>query len=544
MQREHALVLLNKDVAQAANEALTFDDAAQECLDRICNFTGWPVGHLYLCKKTSKETLAVPSTIWHLNDLERFKSFKEVTEATCFKLGEGLPGRVLSSGKPLWIRDVTRDSNFPRARLARDIAVKAAFGFPALRGKEVTAVLEFFSEDALEPDESLLAVMSHIGAALGRVIERQQAEAEIRASKNRFRNIFDYSNDMIFIIDPARDKILDINDKACSTLGYSREELLSLRMSDIHPSGLSKMINFVHSISAENGGKTDEFFCRTKIGAMIPVEISASLVDIAGTNCLLALVRDITERKRTEAELKQYAKDLEKTNATLQDFTFTASHDLQEPLRKIISFGDRLKALSGERLKGPELACVERIQGATFRMKQLIDDLLEYSRLSAKPAAFAPVDLNEIVEKAISDLEVTIKEDNGTVNVGNLPVLEADKLQMWQLFQNLISNGLKYSKPDEPPVISIKSVPLKNGFWEIHVEDNGIGFEEKHQDLIFKPFERLHPHGKFHGSGMGLAICGKIVDRHKGTIAAQGKLNQGALFVVTLPEKQRPVEGN
>ncbi|MCH8269458.1 MAG: response regulator, partial [Acidobacteria bacterium] len=179
LQRETAYVQLLQVVAVAANEASTVEGALQVCLDQVCAHTGWPVGHVYLPAKDSTGELA-PTTLWHLEDRERFDKFRKVTEATRFAPGIGLPGRVLASGKPAWIIDVTKDPNFPRAKLAKDIGVKAGFGFPVLVGKEVVAVLEFFSQEAVEPDEPLLEIMAPIGTQLGRAIERKQAEEEIR----------------------------------------------------------------------------------------------------------------------------------------------------------------------------------------------------------------------------------------------------------------------------------------------------------------------------------------------------------------------------
>ena len=181
LREESAFVQLLQVVAVAANEASTIEEALQTGLDRICAHTGWPVGHVYLPAGDSSGELA-PTTLWYLDNAERFEAFQKVTEATRFAPGVGLPGRVLASGKPAWIIDVTKDPNFPRAKLASDIGIKAAFGFPVLVGKEVVAVLEFFSREALEPDKALLEVMAHVGTQLGRVIERKRKE-ELQKAK-------------------------------------------------------------------------------------------------------------------------------------------------------------------------------------------------------------------------------------------------------------------------------------------------------------------------------------------------------------------------
>ncbi len=189
LQQESAFVQLHKDIAVASNEARNVTETFQYCLQRICKHTGWPVGHLYLVDDNAKSPL-VSSTIWHLDDLDQFETFREISEATAFDPGIGLPGRVLVSGKPAWIIDVTQDPNFPRARLSKNLGVKAGFAFPVLIREEVVGVMEFFSEEAAEPKSELLEIMSHIGTLLGRVVERERAEQEDRLSRQQLLNLY------------------------------------------------------------------------------------------------------------------------------------------------------------------------------------------------------------------------------------------------------------------------------------------------------------------------------------------------------------------
>ncbi len=189
LQQESAFVQLHKDIAVASNETRKVTDTFQYCLRRICNHAGWPVGHLYLVDKNAKSPL-VSSTIWHLDNLDQFETFRAISEATAFDPGIGLPGRVLESGKPAWIIDVTQDPNFPRAKLSHNIGVKAGFAFPILIREEVVGIMEFFSEEAAEPKDELLEIMAHIGALLGRVIERQRAEQEDRNSREQLLNLY------------------------------------------------------------------------------------------------------------------------------------------------------------------------------------------------------------------------------------------------------------------------------------------------------------------------------------------------------------------
>jgi light-regulated signal transduction histidine kinase (bacteriophytochrome) len=246
----------------------------------------------------------------------------------------------------------------------------------------------------------------------------------------------------------------------------------------------------------------------------------------------------ITLRRRTA--------DLDASNRELQDFATVASHDLQEPLRKIEAFGGRLKTKYDEVLDEPGRDYLARMLAATVRMRRLINDLLSFSRVTTKARPFVTVDLAEVAREVVCDLEGRMYETGGRVEVGALPTIEAEPLQMRQLLQNLIGNGLKFHREGEPPVVRIEgrlldpSDPPAGGpppgprHCEIEVQDNGIGFEEVYRERIFELFQRLHGRDEYEGTGMGLAICRKIATRHGGTIRAHGVPGHGATFVVTL----------
>ena len=244
---------------------------------------------------------------------------------------------------------------------------------------------------------------------------------------------------------------------------------------------------------------------------------------------------------------------MRRSNAELEQFAYAAGHDLQEPLRKIQAFGDLLTSKSGDSLNEDGRNYLDRIKGAASRMQDLITGLLTFSRVTTQAQPHTRVDLRDVAQGVLSDLEVRIEQSGGRVDVGDLPVIEADELQMRQLMQNLISNALKFQKPEEPPVVKVESrfINGTNGagnqqlskarLCELTVQDNGIGFEEKFADRVFGIFERLHGRGAYEGTGIGLATCRKIVERHGGTIEAKSAPGEGATFVVTLPAK--PLKG-
>ncbi|MFN0123260.1 MAG: PAS domain-containing protein [Blastocatellia bacterium] len=258
---------------------------------------------------------------------------------------------------------------------------------------------------------------------------------------------------------------------------------------------------------------------------------------------VIVTIRDVTSRKRTEQELGDYAARLARSNRELQEFAHIASHDLQEPLRKIRAFGDRLAGKYSDQL-GPEgLDYLQRMRGAAERMQSLIENLLSYSRVVSRARPFETIALETIVRETLTDLELRIENTRAVIDIGDLPEIEADPTQMRQLFQNLLGNALKFTAPGQTPHIHIlaetagpETDPAAQ--WRITVQDNGIGFEEKYAERIFALFQRLHGRGEYEGTGIGLSICRRIVARHHGEITAASQSGEGATFVITLPARQ------
>jgi light-regulated signal transduction histidine kinase (bacteriophytochrome) len=252
----------------------------------------------------------------------------------------------------------------------------------------------------------------------------------------------------------------------------------------------------------------------------------------------------VTEEERHKQTTQEYLKKLERSNRELQEFAYVASHDLQEPLRKIEAFGDRLNKRYGALLPDEGKMFVERMQNAAERMRRLINDLLSYSRVVTKANPFVKVDLKDVLSGVLSDLQIRLDETKGEIRIGDLPTIDADTTQMRQLFQNLLSNALKFKKADVSPVIDITArIVAVDAEWggdvvEITIADNGIGFDNAYKDQIFKIFQRLHGRLEYEGTGVGLATVRKIVERHSGSIDANGVPGEGATFTIQLPLQQ------
>jgi len=264
------------------------------------------------------------------------------------------------------------------------------------------------------------------------------------------------------------------------------------------------------------------------------LNLAIEIVDLCGL--AIANARTVTQRERAEAELRQKSDELARSNADLEQFASVASHDLQAPLRRITAFGELLEEDAGPTLNAAAREHLARMRKSASRMQRLIEGLLAYARVTTRGKPFGTVRLGAVVQQALDDLAPRIEESHGHVEIGDLPTVRADELQMYQLFQNLIGNALKFVAPGRSPTVRVTARPAASGLVEIAVADNGIGFDEAYLGKLFQPFQRLHSEEEYPGSGIGLAVCQKIAQRHGGTITAHSRPGEGATFVVTLPE--------
>ncbi|MBN2025101.1 MAG: PAS domain S-box protein [Pirellulales bacterium] len=402
------------------------------------------------------------------------------------------------------------------------------------------------------PDEddkpSCLAV---IHRSQGRETRYRRALEEAEARKHA---ILETSLDPILTVN-HEGVITEFNRAAEQVFGRKREEVLGTRPSEVlfPPSKIEGHQNRIDRyLDAGEGSllsKRTEVVAVRASGLPFEAELTMTLSQERGKPVLTFFVRDISLRKRAEEEQRRHAVELERSNRELEQFAYVASHDLQEPLRKIRTFGERLQTACGDALDETGRTCIERMKNAATRMQALINGLLTLSRVTTAAADFEPVDLNKTVREVLSDLEVKIEQSQARLDVGKLPTLQADPLQMRQLLQNLIGNALKFHAQGETPRIRVSGryvgrhdrvlgdAPAKEQC-EITVEDDGIGFDAKYLDRIFDVFQRLHPREAHEGTGVGLAICRKIAERHGGAITARSQPGQGAAFVVTLPVRQ------
>ena len=417
----------------------------------------------------------------------------------------------------------------------------AAFGTGAI-------LYELYAVWSLTLGITVISTFAVIGVLIARqkIAMKEQMrllkEQEARNSDTRFQSMVENSSDMITI----RDHEGNLRFRSSSIkniLGYEPDEYVNRASYElIHADDLPEIREKSEALAR---GEIEmfqvEYRCRHKNGSWRILEGVARKYEDETTNLRGIIVnsRDITDRKMAEKQLRNYTFKLEQSNRELQEFAYVASHDLQEPLRKVQAFGDRLEKKCAEQLTDEGRDYVQRMKNAAGRMQNLINDLLTFSRVATKTQPFQSLNLKTIVEEVTSDLEVRIEQTGGRVEIGELPVLEADPLQMRQLFQNMIGNALKFHRAGEKPLVKIylekDSEGIEDGFCRIAIEDNGIGFDEKYLDRIFTVFQRLHGRMEYEGSGIGLAVCRKIVERHGGQITAKSEEGSGATFFLDLP---------
>lgn len=395
---------------------------------------------------------------------------------------------------------------------------------------------------------------------------RQLLEHKLITSEAEIRRFFEAMTDLVLLVDKECNNIQvaptnpdrlyppDTNIINRMIDAFYGEESALFLMQVEWAIKTQQIINFVYSLTLENQQKIWFSASITPLDDQTVVwvarditerkELEESLheltdqledktIQLSRTNECLA--QEILERQKVQEHLEDFAEKLKLKNQELQEFVYVASHDLQEPLRKIQTFSDRIIKKYSNLLDEKGQDYINRMQSATLRMQQLINDLLALSRITSQQKPFEKIDLNIIVKEVISDLEMRLEDVKGKIICQQLPIINADPTQMRQLFQNLIGNGLKFHQENNPPLIEIESQNIEQNYCQILVKDNGIGFDEKYKERIFRVFERLHPRSSYEGTGIGLSICRKIVERHHGIINVNSILGKGTTFMINLP---------
>jgi PAS domain S-box-containing protein len=396
---------------------------------------------------------------------------------------------------------------------------------------------EFPLELMLSPLESAGGIL--VTAAIRDISVRKAAEQHLAQMEGRYRGLLEAAPDAMVVVNQGGDIVL-LNVRAEKQFGYRRDELLGQKVKNIIPTGFAERLVSDGLRSAEDAlaqkiGTGIELSGRRKDGSEFPLELMLSPLESAEGILVTAAIRDISVRKAAEADLRQNVQDLNHSNQELEQFANIASHDLQEPLRMVASYTQLLaRRYKGKLDSDADEFIAYAVDGAS-RMQRLIQDLLAYSRVGSKSGSMREISSENALLQALQNLRGVIQDSGALVTHEALPAVIADEIQLIQLFQNLVGNAIKYQNSGIPRV---QIAATRNGAkrWTFSVKDNGLGIEPQYFEKIFGMFQRLHKREEFAGTGIGLAICKKIVERHGGRISVESQLGMGSTFRFALAE--------
>jgi len=533
VQERTVYIRLLQVAAMAANESSVLEDAVRICLTEICQLSGWSVGHFYKFDQPSQKLES--TDLWYIEEKgQNFDFFKKTTRDVQVEFGVGLPGKVWKTHKPEWIHHSDSVAHTRRAA-AEKVGLQSGFAFPILVGTSVEGVLEFFSTEKIEYSAHLLETAEHIGTQLGRVVERAQNREALDESEQRFQAFLNESPLLAWMKTEGGEYVY---------VNKTYQDLL-----DFDPHGKEEALHWIsaetrqelesHNREVLESQKPQQFFetVPTPDGTVRHWSVfKFPFNDPFGKRFLGGVAIDRTQERLAEQQLQRQAKDLARSNSELEQFAYIASHDLREPLRMISNYTELLKRDYVDSLDSGAQTFMNFVISNVARMGELIQSIMAYSLAGRGDRDLREVNVGVILEEVLQLLKVSLEESNGRVwHGGGLPYVQANPTQLAQVLQNLLQNALKF-RGERNPEIEIR-VREDKTHWTFSVGDNGIGIDPKYFDRIFLIFQRLHGRDEYKGSGIGLAICKKIVERHGGEIWVDSKLGVGSTFYFTLPKR-------
>ncbi len=536
-------------IAVAVNEGKTIDDGLQACLKEVCTYLNWPIGHVYLLDEEKNEL--VSANIWHIDASRNLDAFKDVTERTNFKAGQGLPGRVLASRGPAWIKNVSEDNNSPRAHMTEEIGVKAGVALPLVIGRKINAVLEFYSDTEQDTDDITMDLMSQIGFVLGRVVERRQvgeqlsnSETKLKKSRDLLKATIDNFPGGISVLDA------DLNFVAMNELFY---DLLDLD-ADKFPVGCTyqDVVRYLAKSGWYGEGNEDEIL-RQRLANIETFEAekfertidSGRTIEIRSlplpTGGLVRIYIDVSEHKQAEEVLRLAKEEAELASRVKTDFLANMSHELRTPLNAIIGFSDIIQnALLGPVGSPRYREYAQDINDSGNHLLAIINDILDISKIEA-----GELDLFEEEICLHSLVSSTLTLVKGRANVGGVkletsvsetvPLLVADERKIKQILLNLLSNAIKFTP--EGGAVSTRAWHTVGSGFVIQVADTGIGISPENIHKALSPFGQIDSSisREYNGTGLGLPLTKSLVEMHGGSLDLQSAVGAGTTVTVRLP---------
>ncbi len=365
---------------------------------------------------------------------------------------------------------------------------------------------------------------------------KRAVEEMVVASEIRYRRLFETAKDGILILDAETGMVVDVNPFLIKLLGFSHEQFLGKKVWELgfFKDIVANQANFAE-LQQKEYMRYENKPLQTSDGRQVEVEFISNVYLIGKKKVIQCNVRDISERKQIERQLASAMATVQRSNKDLEQFAYVASHDLQEPLRMVSSYTQLLAERYGDQLDEKAKKYIDYAVDGAIRMQRLINDLLTYSRINTQGVIPKLTDSHSVLGEALRNLSAAIEENRAIVTNDDLPVVRADASQLMQVFQNLISNAIKFRRADDAPRIHV-SVKNLGHEWCFSVKDNGIGIDSKYAGKVFVIFQRLHTSQEYPGTGIGLAMCKRVVERHGGRIWFESELDKGSTFYFTLPK--------
>ncbi|MCW9045087.1 MAG: ATP-binding protein [Alphaproteobacteria bacterium] len=546
------LTNLLADINTAVLSHNNLDTLLQHAIDSICSYLNWPIGHIYRWDNQGGGRLT-PSDIWHLDPPSKFTSFKTITQKTEFTLGEGLPGRVAQTKGLIWVEDINKDTNFPRATKQDDFNIKSGFGIPVMLFGKVVSVLEFFSPSFVSQKKANTEALNQVALHLQQAAERLKSRQAL-AESQQLLSLHLENTPLGFIYWDANLKCTQWNKAAEDIFGFSKEEILG-----------QYGVNFIIPKESQEDAKkfyklltTSETSIRvvgksiTKAGNSIYCEwfLTPLRNDKGEMEGIASLAKDITAEKTLEQNLNTAKNEAEKASRSKSEFLSSMSHELRTPLNSILGFSQVMQQSEDEPLSGKQADCVSYIISSGKHLLKLIDEVLDLAKIESDKVqvTLGPLSLEKIVADCIATTQTSARDNQITIinevsSTNTLNVI-ADKTRFQQIILNLMSNGIKYNQKGGS--LTISCTERENGQARLTLTDTGKGISEEQQSLLFIPFERLNSENShIEGTGIGLTITRKLTHLMGGKIGFKSQVGIGSSFWVDLPlTKQTPIETN